>query len=400
MEKSRPPLKKTTRRAGAGTLDKGLTVLETVERAGHPIGIHEIASLTGIQRLAVYRLLTTLEQRGYVSRDESKRYRAMSRRRKLLIGYAAPLTGNTFREDVTSSLQSAARLAGIDIMLLHNDHDDEQQALRNAETLIEARVDVAIFFQPVESIGHMMADHLTSGGRPFITVERPIPGGVYFGANNYQAGKLAGQALGNFARERWNGSFDRVVLVEGAHTSTNVQARLAGVLVGLRDVLPRVEESRVVHLHGNADRQASYLAMAGLLKELNPGARLLVSGFNDISAIGVVEAVRSARREKTVVIVGHNAMREGRLEIRRPGSAFLASVAYFPERYGERLVKLACAMAAGDPVAPAAYTQHTVLDRRNVDTLYPGETNGGIASSSSRNKLAGRTRSTIPTNAD
>ncbi|MBI4909485.1 MAG: substrate-binding domain-containing protein [Acidobacteria bacterium] len=358
---------------GAGTLDKGLTVLEAVESAAHPVGVNDIAAATGIQRLAVYRLLSTLQQRGYVQRDDDKRYRAATRRRKLLLGYAAPLAGNTFREDVATSLQQAARKAGIDLMLLDNADDDSRQVMRNAEILVEAGVDVAIFFQPIESLGHMMADRLSSAGRRFITVERPIPGGIYFGANNYQAGKLAGHALGSFALENWRGRFHHLVLVEGAHTSTNVQGRLAGVLVGLREVLPSVDDSKVIHLHGNANRDASRVAMAELLASLEPSTRLLISGFNDISAIGVLDAVRAARRQRSVAIVGHNAMKEGRLEIRKQGSPFIASVAYFPERYGERLVKLACAIAGGDVVAPAAYTQHAVLDRSNVDVVYPAE---------------------------
>lgn len=373
MKKSRPSPENTKTRAGAGTLDKGLTVLEEVEAAAHPVGVQEIAGATGIQRLAVYRLLCTLEERGYVARDEAKRYRAMRRRRRLLIGYAGPLTGNTFREDVAASLQQAARAEGVDLMLLDNGVEDQEGVMRNAGTLVEARVDVAVFFQPVESLGHMMAARLSEAGRPFITVERPIAGGVYFGANNYQAGKLAGQALGRFARERWRGRFDRVVLVEGAYTSTNVQARLAGVLVGLRDLVGAVEESKVIHLHGNANREASRLAMAGLLRREEGRARLLVSGFNDISAIGVLDAVRAAKRDKWVAIVGHNAMREGRMEIRKTASPFLASVAYFPERYGARLVKLASAMAGGETVPPAVYTDHAVLDQENVDVLYPGE---------------------------
>ena len=58
------------------TLDKGLTVLEAVEKAAQPPTIQELARITGIQRLAVYRLLCTLEQRGYVIRDDDKHYRA------------------------------------------------------------------------------------------------------------------------------------------------------------------------------------------------------------------------------------------------------------------------------------------------------------------------------------
>jgi ribose transport system substrate-binding protein len=49
----------------------------------------------------------------------------------------------------------------------------------------------------------------------------------------------------------------------------------------------------------------------------------------------------------------------------------IASVAYFPERYGVSLIRLAADMAAGRQVPPAVYTDHLVLDRRNIDRVYP-----------------------------
>jgi ribose transport system substrate-binding protein len=356
------------------TLDKGLTVLEAVEKAAQPPTIQELARITGIQRLAVYRLLCTLEERGYVIRDDEKQYRPASRRRRILAGYSAPMTGNWFRVDLVQSLRSAAEKAGVELMALDNPEEDVSAALENTEKMVAAGADVVMFFQPVESIGHIMADVLLRANIPFITVERPIQGGIYYGANNYQAGKMAGVALGRFAQRTWKSRFDRVVLVETARTSTNVQARVAGVLVGLREVLGEIEESQVVHLDGKAHLESSEAAMTELLKKIPAGKRLLISGFNDVSAVGALRAVRAAGRESEVAIVGQNAAREGQMEIRRRNSRMIASVAYFPERYGPNLVRLAMEVAAGRQVSPAVYTEHLLLDRQNIDRLYPETT--------------------------
>lgn len=358
---------------GATTLDRGLTILEVVEKASHPVTIQEISLISGIQRLAAYRLLSTLEARGYVQRLPDKRYRGTRRRRRVLLGYAAPLSGNTFREDVASSLRVAAAASGVDLVQHDNRADDAQQVMRNARALVDERVDLAIFFQPAESLGHMMADHLANAGVPFITVERPIQGGVYFGANNYLAGKLAGQALGRYAIGQWRGSFDHVVLLEGNHTSTNVHARSAGVLVGLREVLGDLDERCVIHLHGNPSVETTQRAMAELLRGLPAADRLLVSGFNDLSATGAANAVRAEGRECCVAIVGQNAMGEGRAQILQAGSPFIASVAYFPERYGQKLVEIATRLLDGETVPPAVYTDHLVIDRANIATVYPEE---------------------------
>lgn len=357
--------------AGAGTLEKGLIVLETVEKATHPLSIQEVVAATGIQRLAVYRLLSTLEARGYVWRSDDKRYRGTLRRRRVVIGYAAPLTGNWFRVDLTASIREAAAQAGFDLLVFDNNEDDAEAALRNAQGLVESQVDVALFFEPVEAIGHLVAERLLSAGIPFITIERPLQGGIYFGANNYQAGKLAGAALGQFALKHWRGRFDHVVLVEAAHTNTNVQARISGVLVGLGELLGELDQAAIIHLDGKLQQDASRAAMAALLPRLEPGARLLISGFNDLSALGALEAARAAGREREVAVVGQNASREALAEIRRRNSRFIASVAYFPELYGAKLLRLVSAIVNGEQVPPAVYTDHLVLSRENVDKYYP-----------------------------
>jgi ribose transport system substrate-binding protein len=367
----KPKTKLVSRRAGAGTLEKGLRVMEAVEKAGRGVTIQEVAALTGIQRLAVYRLLSTLEERGYVHRSEDKRYRSNLVRRRLLVGYAAPLSGTPFREDVTSSIEQAASRTGVELMMLDNRDEDAAAAMHNASILLERRVDAAMFFQPVESVGHMMADRFLHARVPFITIEGAIQGGVYFGGNNYQAGKLAGAALGKFALKEWEGRFDLVVLLEGAKAASNAQARLAGALVAIGEVLGKVEDSRVIHLDGNACRESSREAMARLLQRLPRRTRLLVSGFNDPSSVGALQAVIDEAREEDVAIVGQNATREGRAGIRGKGSRLIASVAYFPERYGEKLLPLASALARGEPVPPAVYTEHRILDRDNIDRVYP-----------------------------
>jgi ribose transport system substrate-binding protein len=360
---------------GASTLDKGLTVLEAVEKASQPASIQDLARRTGIQRMAVYRLLSTLEQRGYVVRDDARKYHATSRRRRVLGGYCAPLTGNGFRTDLAASLRAAAQRAGIDLMMLDNQENDVDAVIANTERLVAAAADVVIFFQPTESLGHIMADRLLGASIPFITVEIPIQGGIYYGANNYQAGKMAGVALGRFAESVWKSRFDRVVLVEAARSS-NLQARLTGVLIGLREVLGEIDESQVIHLEGEAHLESSQEAMANLLRKIRPGARLLVSAFNDLSAVGALRALRAAGRENDAAVVGQNAVREVQMEIRDRNSRMIASVAYFPERYGPNIIRLAADIAAGRHVPPTHYTSHMVLERRNIDRVYPAVPSG------------------------
>jgi IclR family transcriptional regulator, acetate operon repressor len=56
------------------SVDRALGVLETLAEAVAPVGVGEVADLTGLPQGTVHRLLQTLQQRGYVRRDRSRKY--------------------------------------------------------------------------------------------------------------------------------------------------------------------------------------------------------------------------------------------------------------------------------------------------------------------------------------
>ena len=56
------------------SVDRALALLEALAAAGNPLGVGEVADLTGLPQGTVHRLLQTLQQRGYVRRDRARKY--------------------------------------------------------------------------------------------------------------------------------------------------------------------------------------------------------------------------------------------------------------------------------------------------------------------------------------
>ncbi len=56
------------------SVDRAFALLEALATAGAPVGVGEIAELTGLPQGTVHRLLQTLQQRGYVRRDPTRKY--------------------------------------------------------------------------------------------------------------------------------------------------------------------------------------------------------------------------------------------------------------------------------------------------------------------------------------
>ncbi len=358
------------RRYASSTFDKGLQVLETLQRHVSAMTVHEIAAASGIERSAVFRLLCTLECRGYVRRDDDKRYALIPQSRRPRIGYLGATSGVAFRVELLSSLRRATEQRGMDLVVIDNLTNDLEVVKENTRELIESNVDLVVVFEPVESFGHVISDMLHSSGVPMIAIENPIEGAVYFGANNFRAGRMAGNVLAEFAIDNWSGEFDWLVLIGSSLSAGGVQARVAGVVVGLQDTLGAVDRSKILHIDGRAHVEESHEAMAAALRKMSSPARLLISAFNDLCALGALEAVRAVGREQEVAIVGQNASREGRAELRDPKSRLIASIAYFPERYGDGVLRLAQSILDRGQVPPAAYTAHMVLTARNIDRYY------------------------------
>ena len=71
--------------------------------------------------------------------------------------------------------------------------------------------------------------------------------------------------------------------------------------------------------------------------------------------------------------MGHNASPEGRAELRQPGTRLVGSVAYFPEKYGEQILKVALDILHHRSVPPAVFVKHQMVTPDNVNHIYPND---------------------------
>lgn len=106
----------------------------------------------------------------------------------------------------------------------------------------------------------------------------------------------------------------------------------------------------------------------------------LVGTVNDICALAALRAFEEAGVGPLGAVIGQNAIREARNELRRPGTRLIGTVAYFPERYGDELLPLALNLLEHKPVPPATFVKHQLLTPKNVDLIYPLDRPGNMPS--------------------
>jgi ribose transport system substrate-binding protein len=289
--------------------------------------------------------------------------------RPFRIGFATQ--GDTeFAREVTRSMVAAAAREHVQLITLNNRYS-AREALRNADAFIREQVDLVLEFQTYERVAPVIASKFLAANTPVIAIEEPHPGATsFFGADNYKAGLLGGRALGRWARENWEGRVDQLVLLELPIAGSLLELRSAGLVDGLRAELPRIVETPMVRLNGRGNFEQVLEVLRKYLRRRGP-RRTLVGAVNDICALAALRAFEEAGTAQLCAVMGQNALREARAELRRPGTRLVGSVAYFPERYGDELIPLAINILQKNPVPATVFVKHQLLTPRNVDLVYP-----------------------------
>jgi ribose transport system substrate-binding protein len=355
-------------------------VLRAFSSSGEALRLRDIVERTGFNKGRCFRMLHTLHHCGLVEKVDVSRYRRtfeIQREKSYRIGYAAQSRDGSFPGEVHASLLRAAERAEVELIVVDNRYQPKV-AIRNAQQLIREKVDLAIEFQADEAAAPAIASKYLEAGIPLIAVDIPHPGATYFGANNYEAGLLAGRYLGRWARSHWAGRVDEVLLLELARAGSLVHARMSGALAGLKELLPDVlDNCRIVSIDGDGQFKVSVERVRKHLRQ-SRAHHVLVAAANDPSALGAVRAFQESGRESTCAIVGQNAEPDARAELREPRTPLIASVGYFPEKYGDGVIKLALNLLSHKPVPPAVFVRHQLVTRENVDHLYSNDGLYGI----------------------
>jgi ribose transport system substrate-binding protein len=349
-------------------------LLSAFRTPGESLTLREVSARSGLPKTMVFRLLYTLEKCGMVEKIGENLYQSCVRPWKqnlYRLGYAAQGSDYQFCNEVSVSLKRAAAAEGIELICVDNRYS-AKVAQRNADFLVREKVDLVIEFQTDEEVAPIVAAKYRDANIPLIAIDIPHPGATYYGANNYEAGLIAGRYLGRWVKENWNSEVEEFILLELDRAGQLPRMRLTGMLVGLNLALPSAKNCRITRLDGDGELGPSFEAVRRHLRTTH-SRRVLVGAINDPSALGALRAFEEAGRADCCAVMGHNASPEGRAELRRPHTHLLGSVAFFPERYGQDLIRVSLDILNHRPVPPAVFVAHKLVTPATVDHFYPND---------------------------
>ncbi|MCA9886982.1 MAG: DeoR family transcriptional regulator [Anaerolineae bacterium] len=287
------------------------------------------------------------------------------------LGFANISEEMAFGRDVRRGLELAVQKTTNIELIVADNHLDPHVALANARSFLDQDIDLLIEYQIDEQVGNLISNRVSSLGIPIISVDIPMVGATFFGVDNYNAGLVAGKALGEAVQSSWDGRFDYLVIQEHPRAGSLPALRIQGQLDGFQQILGDVNLDRILRLDSGNTTHISKREMIDAIERVGPQNRFAVICFNDDAAIGSQEAARQLECEENLIIVGQGGDRRLRIELQDPATRIIGSTAFRPEAYGEKLLELAQKILQGESVPPAVYVDHIFINVENLNQYYP-----------------------------
>ena len=277
--------------------------------------------------------------------------------------------------EVRSSFVLAARKLPIDLVLYDNQRDPKK-ALANAEDAIARKVDLFVEYFADPDANAAVAARLNAARIPILALNHGVPGAPLYTIDNEAAGRIAGEALGQFATRGWRGQPTVAAIVGPVDAKTDrVPERVQGVMEGLRARLPAVKPV-TLDTQGNPARVG---ALLGKFVAAHPGTKVLVAATDDSTALAAKSALEVAGRASDAAIVSHGVDRnihggindKKEIDPNNRASIVIGSVAFYLDRCGYDVLPLALRMLRGEAVPPRTVTKHVLVTATNVFVEYP-----------------------------
>jgi ribose transport system substrate-binding protein len=209
---------------------RAVEVLNAFSSTSEVLDLRVVAGRVRLNKGTTFRLLETLVETGLLERAGKQGYRSSiqtTRAKRFRLGYASQSNLLPFTSAVTDGLIIAASAANIELLILNNKFS-ARIALQNADHFVSENVDLVIDSQININVAAQIAAKFSDARIPYIALDIPHPGAVYFGADNYKAGRMAGRYLARWTMKHWKGTAEQVILLGVDAAGPLLNARLTG----------------------------------------------------------------------------------------------------------------------------------------------------------------------------
>ncbi len=283
------------------------------------------------------------------------------------IGYISLGDSVPFVKLVSDGIREAATAAGQELLFCDSEID-QAKALACAQNLKVQGAQGVINFQVFEKSSPEICAAYDSVPTIAVDIVQPPCQVAFMGADNHEAGRMAGAAIGEYAKTTWACDFTAYVSLESTASGQANTDRMGGFRDGFKEFceIP-ADKERILD---GADRTDPALEMVTNLLGALPGNRIVVTAINEDGILGAIGAANTLGRQKDLFYAGQGADPSAWKEI-ACNPNYIATVAYYPERYGTLLIPNMVKLLQGETIPETIFTKHEVVNKDNIRTIYP-----------------------------
>ena len=282
-----------------------------------------------------------------------------------VIGFNNYNMGTDFPQLLYNGMEVAAKELGIELMYAEA-AGDPQKMVSNIDTFITAGVDLIIDFNFNPEVGATLVQKCNDADIPLISIDCVYDGAYFFGVNNMNAGKTAGEYYAQLVKDKWGGEVDYLVLEYNFAAGTEVKQRLDGIIEGMKENGIELTEDQIVWIDYNNDTAKAQSTAADFLTAHPDSTKIAFGVLTDPASAGVLAAIETADRMSDCMIVSHGGEPIG-LDLLAEDNCYMGTVAYDPAKYGELLIPLAKDIIDGVDAEIMNFSQQYMLTRENMN---------------------------------
>ena len=283
---------------------------------------------------------------------------------KGIIAYTPQTLSNPFFGVIGDHIRAEAEQNGYEVLIVDPDYDVKKQS-DQIDDFIAKNV-TAIVLVPCDrlSVGSAV-QAANKAGIPVFTVDAKCAAeGVkiegHVGTDNFQGGELAGKAMINALGEK--GGKVLILDLKRAHSCVlRVEGFKKVINAHNKKATGKIEV--VAELDGNGDRTKGYQSTADALQAHSDLDAIFA--INDPSALGAYTAVKEAKRENKIKIIGFDGQLDGKQAIKE-GKIYGDPIQH-PDKMGKLIVQLVVKYQAGEEIQPETLIPATLYTKAEAD---------------------------------
>ena len=276
-------------------------------------------------------------------------------------------TSNSFQSIfgvIGDHIRAEAEQNGYEVLIVDPDYDVKKQSDQFDDFI--AKNVTAIVLVPCDrlSVGPAV-QAANKAGIPVFTVDAKCAAeGVkiegHVGTDNFQGGELAGKAMIDALGEK--GGKVLILDLKRAHSCVlRVEGFKKVINAHNKESTGKIEV--VAELDGNGDRTKGYQSTADALQAHSDLDAIFA--INDPSALGAYTAVKEAKRQDKIKIIGFDGQLDGKQAIKE-GKIYGDPIQH-PDKMGKLIVQLIVKYQAGEEIQPETLIPATLYTKAEAD---------------------------------